>query len=81
MKSFGMYFKRALFLTLALFVICGVLYPFALTGLGQLFFNKQANGNMIEVNGKSIGSELVGQAFERDEYFHGRVSSVHYNTY
>ena len=81
MKSFGSYFKRALILTLALLVICGILYPLVLTGLGQLFFNKQANGNMIEVNGEAVGSELVGQAFEGDEYFHGRVSSVNYNTY
>ena len=81
MKSFGSYFKRALILTLALLVICGILYPLVLTGLGQLFFNKQANGNMIEVNGEAVGSELVGQAFEGDEHFHGRVSSVNYNTY
>lgn len=81
MKKFAVYFKRALILTLVLIVLCCVVYPLILTGLGQLFFNKQANGNLIEVNGKAVGSELVGQAFEGDQYFHGRISSVNYNTY
>lgn len=81
MKKFAVYFKRALILTLVLIVLCCVVYPLILTGLGQLFFNKQANGNLIKVNGKAVGSELVGQAFEGDQYFHGRISSVNYNTY
>lgn len=81
MKKFGTYFKRALILTLILLVLCAVIYPLLLTGLGQIFFKKQANGNLIEINGKTIGSELVGQAFESDMYFHGRISSVNYNTY
>lgn len=81
MKNFGKYFKRAFILTLVLLLICAVIYPLVLTGLGQLFFHKQANGNLIEINGKAVGSELIGQAFEDDMYFHGRVSSVNYNTY
>lgn len=81
MKSFGSYFKRALILTVALLVICGVIYPLVLTGLGQLIFPHQANGNIIEVNGEKVASETVGQAWEGDQYFHGRISSVNYNTY
>lgn len=81
MKKFAVYFKKALILTLILIVLCCVVYPLILTGLGQLFFNKQANGSLIEVNGKEVGSELVGQAFEGDQYFQGRISSVNYNTY
>lgn len=81
MKSLAKYFKRAFVLTLILLLLCAVIYPLLLTGLGQLFFPKQANGNLIEVNGKAVGSELVGQEFTDDRYFQGRISSVNYNTY
>lgn len=81
MKHFATYLKRALILTLALLVICGILYPLVLTGLGQVIFPKQSNGNLVEVNGEAVGSKLVGQQFEGDEYFHGRISSINYNTY
>lgn len=81
MKKFAVYFKRALILTLALLVCCAVIYPLLLTGLGQVLFPKQSNGNLVEVNGKAVGSELVGQNFTEEKYFQGRVSSVNYNTY
>ncbi len=81
MKNFASYLKRALILTLILLICCSVIYPLALTGLGQLLFPKQANGNLIEVDGKPVGSELVGQDFTGDQYFQGRISSVNYNTY
>lgn len=81
MKKFAVYFKRALILTLVLLVCCSVIYPLALTGIGQLLFPKQSNGSLIEVDGKVVGSELIGQNFEGDEYFKGRISSVQYNTY
>lgn len=81
MKEFAVYFKRALILTLILLVCCSVIYPLILTGLGNLFFHKQANGSLIEIDGKYVGSELVGQEFTSDKYFHGRISSVNYNTY
>ncbi len=81
MKNFGMYLKRALILTLLLLVLCAVLYPLLLTGIGQLLFPKQANGSLIETDGKAVGSELVGQDFTEDKYFQGRISSVNYNTY
>ena len=81
MKKFAVYFKRALILTLILLVCCSVIYPLILTGLGNLFFHRQANGSLIEMDGKYVGSELVGQEFTSDKYFHGRISSVNYNTY
>ena len=81
MRNFASYLKRALILTLILLLCCSVIYPLALTGLGQLLFPKQANGNLIEVDGKAVGSELVGQDFTGDQYFQGRISSVNYNTY
>lgn len=81
MKSSLNMFKNSLILTVAMLVICGVLFPLALTGVSQLVFNKQANGNLVMVNGEAVGSELVGQQFTDERFFRGRVSTVNYNTY
>lgn len=64
-----------------MFVLCGLIYPFAVTGVAQAFFNHQANGSLIEVDGEIVGSELLGQSFTSPQYFSGRVSSVNYNVY
>lgn len=74
-------FIRAITVTIALFIICGFIYPLAMTGVSQLLFRHQANGSIIQNNGKSIGSELLGQDFTDPRFFHGRVSAVNYNTY
>lgn len=81
MKSFLKLFRQAAVLTLALLIICAVIYPLALNGVSQLVFPKQANGNLIEIDGEAVGSELVGQQFTDERFFRGRVSSVSYNTY
>lgn len=81
MKSFLDTLKKAVIVSLTLMVLCGFVFPVVLTGVSQLIFSKQANGNMIKVNGQAVGSELVGQQFTDDKYFKGRVSSVNYNTY
>lgn len=81
MNSFMKMFKNAFILSVAMLLICGVIYPLSLTGVSQLVFNKQANGNLIEINGEAVGSELVGQKFTDARFFRGRVSSVNYNTY
>lgn len=81
MKGFFESSKQAIMVTLTMFVLCGLIYPFAVTGVAQAFFNHQANGSLLEVDDKIVGSELLGQSFTSPQYFSGRVSSVNYNVY
>lgn len=74
-------FVRALTVSIALLVLCGLIYPLAMTGISQLIFPKQANGSLTQLNGEAVGSELLGQNFTDARYFHGRVSAYNYNTY
>ncbi|MFA9216953.1 MAG: potassium-transporting ATPase subunit KdpC [Sphingomonadaceae bacterium] len=69
-------FRPALVLFGALTVICGVLYPLAVTGVGKVAFPQQAGGSIVEVNGKAVGSSLIGQAFTSPKYFWGRPSAT-----
>jgi K+-transporting ATPase ATPase C chain len=68
--------RPAFALTIAFALLLGVAYPLALTGIGQVAFAAQANGSLITENGKVIGSELIGQSFASDRYFHGRPSAA-----
>jgi len=72
----GKHLRPAIVLTLLLCVITGLVYPGVVTALAQLLFPRQANGSLIIVNGKVVGSELIGQSFSSPYYFHSRPSAA-----
>ena len=68
--------RPAIVLLLALTLITGVAYPLAMTVVAGTIFPKQAEGSLVESDGKVVGSALIGQEFKDDKYFHGRPSAT-----
>ncbi|RPJ22897.1 MAG: potassium-transporting ATPase subunit KdpC [Chloroflexi bacterium] len=76
--------RPAFFMLLIFTVITGVIYPLVVTGIAQVAFPHQANGSLIVIDGKTYGSELIGQQFDNPKYFWGRLSATGafpYNAY
>ena len=69
-------FRPALVVFGALTLLCGVLYPLAVTGIGQVVFPAQVAGSIVERSGKAVGSTLIGQSFSSPQYFWGRPSAT-----
>jgi len=66
----------SLWMTLVTTLLLGIVYPFVVTGLAQIIFPSQANGSLLSVNGKIVGSRLIGQPFSSPGYFHSRPSAA-----
>ena len=66
----------AVLMTIATTVLLGIIYPLVVTGLAQLLFPKQADGQLVQRNGQTIGSRIIGQNFSGPAYFHSRPSSA-----
>lgn len=72
--------SRAIRLTLVLWVLTAVIYPFLMVGLGQVLFPFQANGSLVQnLQGQPVGSALIGQVFTSERYFQSRPSTVDYS--
>jgi len=68
-----------LLVLLALTVVLGLAYPLVMTGVGQVAFHDQANGSMVQLGGKDVGSSLIGQEFKGAAWFHSRPSASSYD--
>jgi K+-transporting ATPase ATPase C chain len=72
----GRQIRAAIVMTLVLCGVTGVLYPGVVTGLAQMLFPRQANGSLVRVDGRVVGSALIGQGFTQPWYFHPRPSAA-----
>jgi K+-transporting ATPase ATPase C chain len=71
--------KTSIIMISMMSLVLGIVYPLAMTGIAGLVFPEKAGGSLIKINGRTIGSELIGQSFTGAEYFHGRPSANNYD--
>ena len=69
-------FITAVLMTIATTILLGIIYPLVVTGIAQVLFPRKANGQLIQVAGKTVGSSIIGQGFSGPAYFHSRPSSA-----
>lgn len=69
-------FSIAVRMTIVTTILLGLFYPLVMTGLAQLLFPQNANGQLIRLNGRVVGSRIIGQQFTAPQYFHGRPSAA-----
>ena len=73
--------RQSIIVSAVFFILCGVIYPYFMAGVANIFFKEKAQGSIIYIDGKPVGSKLIGQKFEKPEYLHGRPSAYNYNIY
>ena len=81
MKEFKAVFPKAFGIFIIFTIICGGIYTAVITGISQILFPKQANGSIIEVNGKKYGSELLGQQYTDEKHLWGRIMNIDTDTF
>lgn len=81
MKAIKTVLPRAVLMVLIFTLVCGVIYTAMITGIAQLIFPNQANGSIIEVNGKKYGSELLGQKYTDENHMWGRIMNIDTSTF
>ena len=81
MKTLKNVLPRAAIIFLIFTIVCGVVYTAVVTGIAQVIFPYQANGSIIEIDGKKYGCELLGQQYTGDEHMWGRIMNVDVSTY
>lgn len=81
MKTIKSILPGAFKLIIIMTILCGVIYPLAVTGISQLFFKDKANGSILEANGVKYGSTLLGQQYTSDNYLWGRIMNIDTDTF
>ena len=81
MKALKNILPKAAVIFLVFTVLCGVIYTGVVTGIAQIVFPKQANGSIVEVDGKKYGCELLGQHYTDDSHMWGRIMNIDVSTY